>query len=522
MPLRRSKRKAAEANKDVPKKRRGAPRVATKVPEPKLSTQDPDDAHSANSVWLDALPQDICCRIAAYITHDRDAFEPQSLNEDGLELARTTSKQRNVMAEALGHIPDLRCEDIKSWLEVFTHPMHIDARDARGNAVLELLSRSSLRSALIINRGNQFKAITVGHSVADLSIYIERLTEARFTSMLDTLKKLTQLVSLAILCDFCNTCAFEYIIDGHHAYQRLADACPRLTALHMRCQCDFEVDHSPVADVFSSLREITVARRLPDSALSYMRSRESVILQSYRKPLCCYASDIGSAVTGIKFPLPNVMHSDPEGKPMFMDEVNKEEVAMLKDCPRLRELELLLSPGAEEALPETKLLISLKLYWSYENRGFEENAWLGKPLDGSFVRRMFGQPLLQKLTLVGACIRMDDLEAVLRAAGKSLEMLAVSSTGQPDSILDRMLGILDRVILHNDNVRETRIIEPDWLDVFDAKKVMLEEPVEKQKKFLACFHERVRRLQRKNPWFDPTVLLRSVGWVVSHCEYVTD
>ena len=518
MPIRTSKRKTTEAHKVPSKKSKGSPRAAPRLSKPKLSTEKSEDENSPSLMWLDALPQDVCCRIAAYITRDRYDYPPQFLNEDALALALTSPKQRNAMAEALDHTPDLRHADMKSWLGVFEHPTYIDARDGHGNAVLELLSRASLRSALIVNRGNQFKAIATGDSVADLSIHLERLTEARFITMLDTLKKLTQLVALAIICDPDHVCAFDYNIAGRHGYQRLADACPRLTALHMICQCDTQVDHSPVVDTFPSLKEISVSKSLPDAALPYMRSRESVILQSHRKSLCCYASEIGAAVTGIKFPKPTWSNHETGGRPIWMSDVTGEEIAMLKNCPRLRELELLLHPGAEKSLPETKLLISLQLIWSFENRGFEENAWLGKPLDGSFVRRKFAQPLLQKLTLVGACIRMDDLEAVLRAAGKSLEELLISIAGQPDSILDRTLGILDKVILYNDKLQEMRIVEPDWIDCADTDKLISNEPVGKKKAFPARFRKRVCKLQRKNPWFDHSALSYSASEIVSHCE----
>lgn len=473
-------------------------------------------------MWLDALPPDVLSRVASYVVSEATSHKNHSENTSHwvLLLAETNEVLRGAVLSALSYTlkMDECSEHPARWTSVFLpgvrvlifgenrpHWQRLFAGVPLHPHPLSLLKAPTLLRAEISCEPDVLQAVAGSMSVRELCVHIR--TEGPHELLLDTLKTL-RLEKLELRCQVEYKhrirCPFNEMICRHPAADALSVCCPGLQSLEIKChrrdhwnaRIGFKDPLWRVVPTLPALREVTVSSEVPDHALEMLRGIESVNITGTPNAFDL-ALRLGTSVT--------CLHT--------LKSLDSEEVAALARCPRLKDLAINLSEGAEgafkEAMAAMTSLRSLKIRWA------RPEAWTARThkwnigqfttaAPGTLLRVVESSPDLVKLQLDYVRIGLKELTGMLGFMGRRLQHFGVSIFDQDEPPFERLEAIIHALTKYN---AELEFFHVEWSRGDDEEMLrMVRAQAGESRRRRDRIRAGLRRLKRRAPRFETNFL----------------
>lgn len=410
-------------------------------------------------MWLDELPEDICIRIAAFVTRGCQ-------NDDGLDLADASPKQARAVVATLSDklvFDYSNTHLVKHWIKLLSgNVREINATDwdlvyvprfryGFNRHLLDLLSAPMLQTAEITADKPTLRAIQKSVSLRRLYVHIDKYCPDAL--LFETLKCL-KLEDITLQCNGFSSedCAFENISEFRDNNAILAECLPGLRALEVRCTCD-GCDNAMwrFLPMTPSVREIRITSETyepPEDVLSTLQSLDAVEISHvpHGKSL---ARELGTIVTKL--------HIQDEA-------LNSEDVSNLCKCPNLYDLNIIIEEGVEllllERMSSIRGLRSLALV--FEQSVFGSNSHYYEPASGIMANIVGGLHDLEDLSLPFMRLELCELKSILVSIGPRLKRFQTSCDGQEEAELGRLEALLSVAIRNNSGLQSFELRQ--WLN----------------------------------------------------------
>lgn len=432
-------------------------------------------------MWLDELPEEICARIARFVTRG-------SQNDDGLCLAHTSPKQERAVISTLSHklvvdyVDHENKRQVLRWAKLLSNNVReVNVLDwdiflmspfryGCKRRLQELLSAPTLQTAEIMADKVTLLAIQNSVSIRKLRVHLSADHPSRL--FLETLQSL-KLEDLTLECTGFteDTCAFVNMPCFSENNQTLAECFSELRALEVRCDCE-ECDN-PIwrfLPMLRSVREVRLISEPPEDAIPTLQSLDAVQISNQRhgKHL---ARQLGANVTKL--------HVQDEA-------LDADDVADLRNCPNIVDLSVIIADGSELLLFDTmssiRHLRSLDLM--FEMSVFDSYPRYYEPAPGVMMNIVSGLHSLETLSLPCMRLELSELQCILKSVGPRLRSFKTSCDGQEESELGRLEALLCITIRNNSGLQS-----------FELKEWLHDRPSEEDAQVAAAEKEQRRRLR---------------------------
>lgn len=428
-------------------------------------------------MWLDELPEEICTRIARFVTRG-------SQNDNGLCLAHTSPKQSKAVVSTLSHKLVFDCDEkrqVLQWIKLLSNNVrevncHCDLcilppfQYGYRRRLLELLGAPTLQTAEV--SADKHTLLAIKKSVSLRKLHVHLYPDYSSGLILETLESL-KLEDLTLECNGFSeeNCAFVHIPCFSENNVALSECLSELSALEVRCHC--EGCDNPIwrfLPMLPSLREVRLVSEPPDNALHTLQSLDAVQISHIRhgKHL---AIQLGAKVT----------------KLYVQDEaLDSDDVTNLRNCPNIVDLSVIIADGAELLLLDTmssiRYLHSLELM--FEMSVFNSYPRYYEPAPGIMMNIVCGLHSLETLSLPCMRLELSELNCILKNVGPRLKSFKTSCDGQEETKLGRLEALLSIAIRNNSGLQN--FVLKDWLS---------DMPLEVEAQLGAGEEEQLRRLR---------------------------
>lgn len=437
-------------------------------------TSPPPSPSQKNPMWLDAIPQEILLIIARKLHLATSLERKRGITLSIFQFASVSSKLRAIVCESLSYslsISSKSLSEIANWSALFGTSVREISCNTRATdttaPLLPLLSAPSLRTASLTNCPADLFAVSQSKSLTSLSVTF--VCPSPSDHLEDALRRL-QIRSLSLSCMFLGNCIFRDIFPAPEAWRRLAECCPGLSQLNVKCECKrreygVSFDISPFVSALPTMRTIVVNYPMSREMVPFMRSLDSVTLIQHRWPyrrsnspanLHTLAAEIGRPITAVH----DVREVNSNWlEPPRMPSMNVEDLQRLSACPRMQKLQAVIESGAEDALPMMQELTSLKIAalpknWNQSRTISLKDPGFHAPSSSFFHRLLNDMNKLRELSLFHMRVDMTQVQAVLRALGTQLELFGSSIVGQMEEPRSRLSLVMDAAGRHCPKLQE--------------------------------------------------------------------
>lgn len=414
-------------------------------------------------LWFDVLPDDVCVRIAAYVSGGA------THNPNGLALAEASPRQRKTLASLLDGTYDCEyCGQGQPWVDVFRdHVLKIVCWEACAESAhlpsLSLMMASTLRSLCITGSNALLHLVTRCVNVTHLEIKV--VPEMSVAALLKALSTPT-LKELILSCERDRLLWYlSHQGDDSCSPEDLILRCCNLEALEIQSLDSCEMT-SRMLPLLRSLRAVLACGPFAEESRQRLRSLDQVKVYRYSCHNYPLAVDLGANVT-------HLLVADTR--------VSAQMLAGLRGCRRLQELDAILDDGAEAELPclleHASELRALSLCWP------GERAIPGKLLEAVRCARNL------KCLNVNACFSTKETVAILKEIGARLVEFTSPRTSSGECKYDRWRTLMISASMYNRHLRAFDIVLPSDLSQAKkkAKRSRLDEEISRKRRqvFLA-------------------------------------
>lgn len=492
--------------------------ATTATAQKKRCLTPPQTTVRSTELWLDALPSDVCLRIAAYVCTGKQTPSALSLAE------ASPAQQAHIISALSGHL-ELCCDarylnedSEKRWAKLFSHDIKtltLHRFFSLDIAVPELphmlFNTSTLLAAEVWNEPDFLGAVAKAPSLRRLKVSFKDSSSAHV--LFETLGKL-DLSELDLHCAGWGSasCPFRELQSAGKSGDRLSRCCSNLATLRMHC--DHGCHPWPFITALPTLRTVTVSSKdslkIPKTAhevFPLLRAMGSVEIRGGSNSFWL-ASKLGSVVTCL-------VTTETLGTP---------QVAQLAALPCLEEVGCGFTENNEELFidslqPSLPSLRSIRLAWAppkiWSPRKYEWNVARFSSVASNVMLRMVQScPLLSKLDLLYVRIGVTELRAILEHIGPRLERLWISIVDQDEPPFDRLELILQSLSLCSPGIRSL-VLEKERIDT-TALTTILRMKAYKDSRTISEQGRRLcaalRLLKRSAPMFDAGVVEKWLTW----------
>lgn len=405
-------------------------------------------------MWLDVLPDDVCVQIAAHISRGEKNVKLET-------LACASEKQRRAVVSCLGkkYVEPFGESSNSTWKKIFKNSgvveLDLEALDLSDDDdipedIISLLNEPTLRKVTITDRPKLLKAVQ-GTSISDMTVAMENSNAPQL--LLDTL----QTLNLHTLALHCASSSSEVCCIGREDQltpEDIGERCPELACIEIECYCDMSVSHdfnALFASRIPSLRHVTIHTQPSKHVAARLATFDSV-----RVNIPFSNNPIDGFLIANQFP--TVVTELVLGWTWL----NAEQVRAIAQYPNLKRLKCGLFGGAEVALVDVcraaPSLHTLQLDWNHESGGkrgpYNDFKIVSR---GALLRLVESAPSLANLSLCHVKIPAAELHALLRYIGSRLESLEISAVFESEDDIEKLVTILETLVVYNSNVQSIRL-----------------------------------------------------------------
>lgn len=411
-------------------------------------------------IW-DIIPKDVDVTVAKHIS--------TSCYDNALMFAKQSTRQGQAMAEALEYrlvLNDVYKEDMKDWISIFGNATrHLDISHLRETPLpSNFRDLPRLKKADIIGIKSHYNVVQSSPRLSTLRVVLDK--DAVWDDLVEVCKTLP-LEELCLDCglnDYC--CRQSVSIDQLFC---LADACPNVTKLDMKCSCEHTKSFWPMVVSFKSLKHLKLYGKIEHEAMDFLRRLQEVEFCEQNIPIR-HIFPISQNITTVT----------------QLRRARIDTVLHLEHFPRLRRLRLAMVDGAEEVLPKVIEKVEvLDLSWGYDDfyDGEEDIEYGDGSMDFDMDVINLYQPnpkvieeilhsaqYLRELHLRRAVVKIELLEKIIMTIGRRLEKLSIHMDGQDEQPAIRLTRILLALAKHSPHIKRLAL-----LDTLMDKEATLQE-----------------------------------------------
>lgn len=413
-----------------------------------------------SNIWLDELPDDICVRIAAFVTRGK------MTSVDALDLAYVSPKQARAVVATFSDqlVFNHTAYGVdKEWIKLLSANIKdINAtewdlqylprfRYGYNTHLLHLLAAPMLQSAEISADKPTLRAIQNSFSLRKLHLHLDKYTPSAL--LVATLKSLN-LKDITLECDSFSEddCAFERVSCFRDNDAILRQCLPTLDALEVRCRCDgYDNPLWRFLPMTPTIREVRITSETfaaPEDAVSLLQALDAVEI-SYLPHGKQLAKRLGANVTKLRI----------EDEALDADDVSD-----LRKCPNLYDLNIIIEEGVELLLLHNMQSIRgiRSLALTFEQSVFGSNSHYYEPAPGVMAHIVESLHGLENLYLPFMRLGLCEVKSILISVGPRLKRFSTSCDGQEESELERLEGLLSIAIRYNSGLQSFELRQ--WLN----------------------------------------------------------
>lgn len=383
--------------------------------------------------FLDALPLEVCTRIAAYYGRFPDA--------NALTLAMFSKQLKEAVLSCVEHRLDLtnpgEVPHLEQWEQVFL-PCVRDIRcsDSEWPIDRKLFHSPTLLHATVPYDETLLLELEMAPKLRSLCVTLDGVYSPR--ALITALAQL-KLEHLSICCEFCDTdsCAITKLARSRRGRRGFANF-PAIKSVEFSCdrkptESPIDFEFTPLVTSLPNLREITLSCPVPENAIGILAQVSSVRLIGITDGVQS-AVKIGPSVTALMCSV---------GQPFMTGN----DISKLAACPKLKELALSIEPGAEFELPSViRNLEVLHLSWRWERVRHGPQSFKAKyytPPSDVMWEILQSAPNVAELVLHGAPLSANQVKRILSTLGPQLRRFGLTVDSERESTHLLLLLLMD-------------------------------------------------------------------------------
>lgn len=397
---------------------------------------------------FDNLPEELRVRIASYVA-------ARTPSQSAIALGNTSPRLRHAVVQAhddtLLAVP--YAANTKTWLSwhastvrklVVVAPPH--------PAVFELFEAAPPRLERLSCPDHPAILAFLTSLPALSHLTLQSFGDSSFAEIISVLASL-QLKHLTLVCSHKSDCPLKHHVPPTQYGRQLAAACPQLESLDLQCPFVSGLGSFLILSQFKHLKETTVR-----TDVSHLFPNQISWSGCFTLPDTVHvATDVAMAAK-IGTPVVSVVSQRYLRGP---------DLASLAACPRLKQIDILLTEGAEDSLPQNlTALQSVRIRWCRRTvlRPTStldcEPGYCYHAPDEQSLMRMFGKfKHVHTLSLGNVRIPLPLLTDLLRSTGAKLCYFETSIEDQGEPPLERLTSVLEAISSSCEKLHTFRICD---------------------------------------------------------------
>eukprot|EP00177_Eucheuma_denticulatum_P004688 GFKZ01008515.1.p1 GENE.GFKZ01008515.1~~GFKZ01008515.1.p1 ORF type:complete len:947 (+),score=141.12 GFKZ01008515.1:62-2902(+) len=388
--------------------------------------------------FLDALPLEVCIRIAAFYGRFPDL--------NSLNLAMISKRFKEAVLSCVEHTLDLtnprEVPQLEQWEKLFLPSLRdIRCSDPAWPIERKLFHSPTLLHATVPYDESLLSELKMAPNLRSLCVSLDGVYSPR--ALITALAQL-KIEHLSIRCEYCDTdaCAITRLSRSRRGRRGFANF-PAITSLEFFCdrkstEGRTDLEFSNLVTALPNLHEITLRCSVPENVIQALGKLDSVKLIEVADGVKT-AVKIGSSVTTLMCAA---------GQP-FM---HGDDISRLTACPNLKELALSIEPSAEFELPlVVRNLEVLHLSWRWEKVRSSPQSFKAKyytPPTDIIWEILQSAPNVVELVLHGAPLSANQVERILSTLGPQLRRFGLTVDSERESTHLLLLSLMDGLRLN--------------------------------------------------------------------------
>lgn len=473
-------------------------------------------AHAKKSkraqLWLELIPEEVCHRIATYVTQGKQTINSLSLAESCPTLQRAVvstidyafhynsettdysiAKRWATLLHSQATYLGIHTDPTASRVTLGVNDNHVH-RFVREVALIHSFTPSQRLRSLCIPAVPPLLEVANTLSISKLCISVCRDTDAK---MLFAMLAHHDITDLTINCrepDPSHRCVLANI-NPNNAAKALAVACRNLKALEVNCHCSCSnyrhlICH--VLELLPNLNELRTEHVCVDNETLDRLCKLASVKVRHAERAFSLAKQLKSSLTLIQ----------------TREILGKDDLHALQSSTQLQTLVARIAIGAEDALSRTlpffnQTLQVLHISWLPPGLDYVDERRPGtmpskhrKP--GQLHAMIKGLPNLYKLAVNRVCVDLSELIAIMKTMGDRLRYFETSLVGQKEPEMTRLEALILAAARYSPQLRYLFSYEPHYGYVMSTCLNRQKWLRQKGRALRAALSQ----LQKRAPYFD--------------------
>lgn len=424
-------------------------------------------------VWLDELPEDVCCRIAVFL---------DAMHENVVPLAEVSLTQRIAVKRGLDYEIDSYATETGAQ-ERIAHLLREDARTIVTQGFpdyMQVCLRSPKLEELHLYGVRQYELDNI-LVVSNLRVLMLAFTDHQIPFPFPSGLSHLPIRELSIISH--EVCLHETLTDDPTRHQLLAKCFPRVETIFLQCSPCLSFPSAwlrssylwRALEPFPCLKEVTLTEPLPKDADEKLKQVNRVKVQTTSAAVAFQLVDkLYDRIDLVRvslFEVELIGLAD-------VDLIMQDQLERFNVCPNLKSLHCSIQRGTERELAKvTKNLRHLWLGVKDDENGehdIETGVPLYEPEAGAILDAVRAAPYLNEITLNNMGLRMSEVRKILVETGKRLKMfmedvperLTIRGSfqypvGRTRQVLQELSATFATAALHNPSLK-LFYLAPEW------------------------------------------------------------